>query len=67
MTIKNSFCVSVRYLFYKPMDEKIKIRIHRFLAKENPNMEKTLFDWSIVSQYDVKTTYPLISRKFFGA
>ena len=49
------------------MDEKIKIRILRFLAKEIPNMEKTLFDWSIVSQYDVQTTYPLISRKFFGA
>ena len=48
------------------MDEKIKTGILRFLAKENPDMEKTLFDWSIVLQYDVKTTYPLISRKFFG-
>ena len=47
------------------MDEKIKTRILRFLAKENPNMEKKLFNWSIVLQYDVKTTYPLISRKFF--
>ena len=30
------------------MDEKIKTGILHFLAKENPNMEKTLFDWSIV-------------------
>ena len=35
-------------------------------AKENPNMEKALFDWPIVFQYDVKATYRLISRKFSG-
>ena len=35
-------------------------------AKENPNMEKTLFNWPIVLQYDVKAKYRLISRKFFG-
>ena len=29
-------------------------------------MEKALFDWSIVSQYDVKSKYRLISRKFLG-
>ena len=34
----------------------------RFPAKENPNMEKVLFDWPIALQYDVKA----ISRKFFG-
>ena len=34
--------ISVRYLFYQPMDEKIK----------NPYMEKALFDWPIVLQYD---------------
>ena len=33
---------------------------------ENPNMEKALFDWPIVLQYDVKAKYRLISRKFFG-
>ena len=38
------------------MDEKIK----------NPYMEKALFDWPIVLQYDVKAKYRLISRKFFG-
>ena len=57
---------SVRYLFYQPMDEKIKTWPLRFPAKENPNMEKALFDWPIVLQYDVKAKYRLISRKFFG-
>ena len=36
------------------MDEKIKTWTLHFPAKENPNMEKTLFDWPIVLQYDVK-------------
>ena len=58
--------VSVRYLFYQPMDEKIKTWTLRFPAKENPNMEKALFDWPIVLQYDVKAKYRLISRKFMG-
>ena len=56
--------VSVRYLFYQPMDEKIKTWTLRFPAKENPNMEKALFDWPIVLQYDVKAKDRLISRKF---
>ena len=55
---------SVRYLFYQPMDEKIKTWPLRFLSKENRNMEKALFDWPIVLQYDVKAKYRLISRKF---
>ena len=54
--------VSVCYLFYQPMDGKNKTWTLRFPAKENPNMEKALFDWPIVLQYDVKA----ISRKFFG-
>ena len=58
--------VSVRHLFYQPMDEKIKTCTLHFPAKENPNMEKALFDWSIVSQYEVKAKYRLISRKFLG-
>ena len=37
-----------------------------FSAKENPNMEKALFDRPIVLQYGVKSKYRLISRKFFG-
>ena len=47
------------------MDEKIKTWTLRFPAKENPNMEKALFDWPIVLQYNVKARYRLISRKFF--
>ena len=58
--------VSVRHLFHKPMDEKIKTWTLRFPAKENPNMKKALFDWPIVLQYDVKAKDPLISRKFSG-
>jgi len=48
------------------MDEKIKTWTLRFPAKENPNMEKALFDWQIVLQYDVKAKCRLISRKFSG-
>ena len=58
--------VSVHYLFYQPVDEKIKTWPLRFLAKENPNMEKELFDWPIMLQYDVKAKTRLISRKFSG-
>ena len=52
--------------FYQPMDEKIKTWPLRFPTKENPYMEKALFDWPIVLQYDVKAKYQLISRKFSG-
>ena len=48
------------------MDEKIKTWTLRFPAKENPNMEKALFNWPIVLQYDVKVKDPLTSRKFSG-
>ena len=58
--------VSVRYLFYQPTDEKIKTWPLRFPAKDNPNMEKALFDWPIVLLYDVIAKYRLISRKFSG-
>ena len=46
MTLK-MVSVNVRYLFYQPMDGKIKTWLLRFPAKENPNVEKTLFDWPI--------------------
>ena len=49
------------------MDEKIKTWPLRFPAKENSNVEKALLDWPIVSQYDVKAKYRLISRKFSGS
>ena len=48
------------------MDEKIKTWTLRFPAKENPNMEKALFDWAILLRYDVKAKYPLIPREFSG-
>ena len=60
------FSVSVRYLFYQPMDEKIKTWTLRFPAKEDPNMEKVLLDWPMVLQCDVKAKFRLIFRKFFG-
>ena len=68
MTLRNGLGtnVSVRYLFYQPMDEKIKTWPLRFPAKENPNIEKASFDWPIALHYDVKATYRLISRKFSG-
>ena len=62
MTLKNGFG---RYLLYQPMDEKIKTWT-RFPAKENPYMEKALFDWLIVLLDDVNVKYRLISRKFSG-
>ena len=65
MTLK-MVSVSVRYLCYQPMDEKIKTWPLRFLAKENRNMEKALFDWPIVLQHDVKVNYRLILRKYSG-
>ena len=36
------------------MDEKIKTWTLCFLAEEKPNMEKALFSWAVVLQYDVK-------------
>ena len=59
------FLVSVRYLFYQPVDETIKRWTLSFHAKENPNMEKALFDWPVVLQYDFKAKYRLISGKFW--
>ena len=53
---------SVRYLFCQPTDEKIKT----WTLQRNPKIEKALFDWAIVLQYDVKAKYRLISRKSSG-
>ena len=58
MTLKNGFgSVNVRYLFYQPIDEKIRVWPLRFSDKEDPNMEKALFDWPIVFLYDFKAKY----------
>ena len=48
------------------MDEKIKTSTILFSAKGYPIMEKALFDWPIVFQYDVKAKYRFTSREFFG-
>ena len=65
MTLKNG---SGKFLLFvsdfQQMDGKIKTRILRFPAKENPHVEKAFFDCPIVLQYDVKAKYRLISRKF---
>ena len=47
MTLK-MFSVSVRYLFYQPMDQKIKTWPVRFSAIETPNMERALLHWPIM-------------------
>ena len=46
------------------MDEKIKTGPLRF----HPNiiMERALFDWPIMLQYDITAKYRLISSKFLG-
>ena len=56
MTFKNGNMVSVNFrcLFYQPVGEKIKTWTVRFPPTDNPNMEKALFDWPVVLQYDVK-------------
>ena len=46
------------------MNEKIKTWPPRFSAKEKTNMEKALFDWPVVLQYDVKAKYLESSRAY---
>ena len=36
----------------------------RFPTKENPNMEKALFNWPIMLQFNVKAKYRFISSFF---
>ena len=57
--------VGVRYLFYQPIDEKIKKWPLHFPVRENRNKEEALINWPIVLRYDVKAKHRLISRKFF--
>ena len=58
--------VSVRYLFYQPMDKKIQTYLLLFPANKFPDMEKRLFDWPIMLQYDIKVKYWLMFREFLG-
>ena len=65
MTLKHGF--GKRSLLVLSANRKnFKTWSLRFPAKENPNMEKALFDRPIVLQYDVKAKYRLISKKFSG-
>ena len=66
MTLK-MVSVSVHYLFYWLTDKKIRTWTLCFAPKENPNMEKAMFDWPVVLQYDVKAKHRLISRKSLGS
>ena len=61
MTLKNGFHKCLLFVLSEN-GWKEQNMDSSFSTKENPNMEKALFDWPIVLQYDVKT----ISRKFFG-
>ena len=65
MTLKNGF--GKCSLFVLSANEwKDQSMDSSFSLQENPNMEKALFDWPIVLQYDVRVKYRLISRKFSG-
>ena len=65
MTLKNGF--GKRSLLVLSANRKnFKTWSLRFPAKENPNMEKALFDRPIVLHYDVKAKFQSISRKFSG-
>ena len=47
MTLKNGFGKCSLFVC-QPVDEEIKTWTLRFPTKENPNIEKALFDWPIV-------------------
>ena len=65
MTLKKGFD-KCSLLFYQLMDENIKTRPLRFPAKENPNMEKALFDLPIVLQNDVKAKSLLFPESYLA-
>ena len=52
--------------FISQLLKRSKHGLFVFPTKENPYMEKALFDWPIVLQYHLKAKYRLIFRKFFG-
>ena len=62
MTLKNGFgkCSLFVLLANGWKDQKMD---SSFPTKENPNMERALFDWPIVLQYDVKASVPLTNQK----
>ena len=66
MTLTNGCSKCLLFVLSEPIEEKIKTWPLCFPTKEKPNMEKALFDWPIMLQYDVKEKYRLISGKFWG-
>ena len=66
MTLTNGCSKCLLFVLSEPIEEKIKTWPLCFPTKEKPNMEKALFDWPIMLQYDVKEKYRLISGKFRG-
>ena len=65
MTLKNSFGKCSLFVLSANGWKDLNMA-SSFPPKENPNMEKALFNWPIVLQYDVKAKYGLISRKSLG-
>ena len=64
MTLKDGY--GKFSLFVILADGRKDQKMDASFSEENPNMEKALFDWPIVLQYDVKARYQLISRKSSG-
>ena len=56
--------VSVRYLFYQPMGEKIKTLTLRFPAEEKPDTGKALFDY--FRSFVVSVLFALFHFKVMG-
>ena len=65
MTLKNGFDKCSLFVFFVLWMKRSKHYLFVFPPKKTL-MEKALFDWPIVLQYNVKARHQLISRKFFG-
>ena len=65
MTLKNGFGKCSLFVFFVLWMKRSKHCLFVFPPKRTL-MEKALFDWPIVLQYNVKARHRLISRKFFG-
>ena len=63
MTLKNGFS-KCSLLVLTASGWKGQNMASLFSHQKNPNMEKALFDWPIMLQYDIKAKYWLISSKF---
>ena len=65
MTLKNGFRKCLLFVLSANgwKDQNID---SSFFGKRKSQVEKALFDWPIVLQYDIKVKYRLISSKFSG-